>query len=402
MQTARRRRRDRPSQRPSEHPRPAVDAAEVRLPPPRGAGPGRHAREPPRGARHRRARAACRRLRRQHERRRRRGCRQPADGRPEGQAARGPARHLQLVGVRRPVDVQEVRGAPRRERGRPQDPRDVLLVERRAARQAARGRHRVRHRRPEPERRGRADPGRRADEARLQPDPEHQEPRPEVPQVELRPDGRVPRHQGLRHHDVLLPEHRREALDRAEDDEGLLRPPERERLEGPHERARRGRGGRPPRRDGPRIQREHGRPVRAGRHAEVPALDPQGRDHDQLVRLHQRRLGRQDHPEPGLERRRAPDPEGAQEGGRHHGGHPHREVRGVGRQLVRPGDGAAPRRGPCVDQLAARADDGGHGDGVPQLPDPDPGGARPDAAPTPRTTRSSTCRPRTRTTTSTS
>ena len=53
-------------------------------------------------------------------------------------------------------------------------------------------------------------------------------------------------------------------------------------------------------------------------------------------------IGRQDHPEPGLERRRAPDPAGAQEGGRHHGDHPHREVRGVGRQLVRPGDAPHP------------------------------------------------------------
>ena len=38
---------------------------------------------------------------------------------------------------------------------------------------------------------------------------------PKFLQADLRPDRRVPRHQGLRHHDVLLPEHRREALDRA-------------------------------------------------------------------------------------------------------------------------------------------------------------------------------------------
>ena len=35
--------------------------------------------------------------------------------------------------------------------------------------------------------------------------------------------------------------------------------------------------------------------------------DPQGRHHHQLVRLHQRRDRRQDHPRPGLERRRPPD-----------------------------------------------------------------------------------------------
>ena len=38
----------------------------------------------------------------------------------------------------------------------------------------------------------------------------------------------------------------------------------------------------------------------------VPALHPQGRHHHQLVRLHQRRHRRQDHPRSGLERRRAP------------------------------------------------------------------------------------------------
>ena len=59
---------------------------------------------------------------------------------------------------------------------------------------------------------------------------------------------------------------------------------------------------------------------------------------------------------------------------------PDGEVRGMGRQLVRPGDGAAPGRGPRVDQLAARADHGGHGDELPQLSDPDPFGARSDAA----------------------
>ena len=58
-------------------------------------------------------------------------------------------------------------------------------------------------------------------------------------------------------------------------------------------------------------------------HGEVfPALDPQGRHHDRLLRLHQRRHRRQDHPQPGMERRRAPDRAGAREAGRHHRGHP--------------------------------------------------------------------------------
>ena len=84
--------------------------------------------------------------------------------------------------------------------------------------------------------------------------------------------------------------------------------------------------------------------------------------------------------EPGLERRRAPHRAGAQEAGRHHRRHPHRGVRGVGRQLVRPRERAAPGRRPRLDQLAARAGDGRGGDELPQLPDPDPGGAGADAA----------------------
>ncbi len=59
---------------------------------------------------------------------------------------------------------------------------------------------------------------------------------------------------------------------------------------------------------------------------------------------------------------------------------PHRSVRDVGRQLVHPRERAAPGGRPRVDQLAARAGDGRGGDELPQLPDPDPGGAGADAA----------------------
>ena len=58
--------------------------------------------------------------------------------------------------------------------------------------------------------------------------------------------------------------------------------------------------------------------------------------------LHQRRHRRQDHPQPGVERRRAPDRAGAQEAGRHHGGHPDGGVGDLGRQLVHPGDAPHP------------------------------------------------------------
>ena len=79
---------------------------------------------------------------------------------------------------------------------------------------------------------------------------------------------------------------------------------------------------------------------------EVPARHPQGRDDDRLVGLHQRRHRRQDHPRPGLERRRAPHRSGPQEAGRHHPGHPDGDVGGLGRQLVHPGQGAASRSPP--------------------------------------------------------
>ena len=46
--------------------------------------------------------------------------------------------------------------------------------------------------------------------------------------------------------------------------------------------------------------------------------------------------------------------QGAQEGGRHHGGHADRDVGDLGRQLVHPGHRAAPGRRARLDQLAAR------------------------------------------------
>jgi hypothetical protein len=109
-------------------------------------------------------------------------------------------------------------------------------------------------------------------------------------------------------------------------------------------------------------------------------LDPRRRYHDRLVQLHQRRVGRQDHPRAGLERRYAADRRGPQEAGqRHHRRAAARYVREVGRQLVHPGHRARSGGGARVDQPPLRPGGGGQGDGVPQLPDPDPGGARPDA-----------------------
>ena len=67
------------------------------------------------------------------------------------------------------------------------------------------------------------------------------------------------------------------------------------------------------------------------------------------------------------------------------------DVRGVGRQLVHPGQRAAPGGRARLDQLAARAGHRGGRDELPQLQDPDAGGARPDARRASRTTRSSTC-----------
>ena len=66
-----------------------------------------------------------------------------------GREDRERPRDLQLVAVRRPVDLQELQEGA----SRPQDHRDVLLVERRADRQAhSARRRRLRHRRAEPER----------------------------------------------------------------------------------------------------------------------------------------------------------------------------------------------------------------------------------------------------------
>ena len=85
--------------------------------------------------------------------------------RPGRQAAREPPGDLQLVGVRRPLDVHEVQEAARRGEGRDDHPRDLLLQQRRAAGQAARRRHVVRHHRAQPERRRRADRGEEPDGA---------------------------------------------------------------------------------------------------------------------------------------------------------------------------------------------------------------------------------------------
>ena len=59
----------------------------------------------------------------------------------DGQAPGEPRRDLQLVAIRRPLDLHEVRQAACRGEGRDDRPRDLLLQQRRAAGQAARGRH---------------------------------------------------------------------------------------------------------------------------------------------------------------------------------------------------------------------------------------------------------------------
>ena len=138
------------SQRTSEHPRPAIDASRSSTTcTARSQRPGGHARDPPRRPRHRRARRCSRpRAAAARRRRRRRRRRQPAGRRAHGQAARGPARDLQLVRsttTRR--RTRSSRQLPDESAAGPEDPRDVLLVERRAARQAERGRHRLRHHR---------------------------------------------------------------------------------------------------------------------------------------------------------------------------------------------------------------------------------------------------------------
>ena len=99
--------------------------------------------------------------------------------------------------------------------------------------------------------------------------------------------------------------------------------------------------------------------------------DPQGRHHHRLLRLHRRRHRRQDHPQPGLERRRTPDRAGAREAGRHHRGHPARGVGDLGGQLVHPGDRAASGGRARLDQLAAHPEHRRDRDELPQLQDPD-------------------------------
>ena len=94
--------------------------------------------------------------------------------------------------------------------------------------------------------------------------------------------------------------------------------------------------------------------------------------------LHRRRDRREDHPGPGLERRRTPDRAGPQEAGRHHRGPAPRDVGDLGGQLVHPGDGARTRsrRTPgstgCSRPSTAVTEMEYH-----NYPHPDPGGACP-------------------------
>src|SRR5262249_23478711 len=113
----------------TEHPRAARDEAEARLPAPRGPAGGRAADRPAAGPRPRRDGALRGRgggvrqlgqLRRLGQPFRRLGeC-------PGGQATGEPPRDLQLVAVRRPVDLQQVPEAPGGGEGRDDHPRDLL------------------------------------------------------------------------------------------------------------------------------------------------------------------------------------------------------------------------------------------------------------------------------------
>src|SRR6185437_12141425 len=377
-QTIRRRARDRQATRFAEHPGAVERKAEARLSPPPalsrcGRAVGALTARAARAGRPRPGRRGVRRLDQRGRWRRRgqlRGRRRQHPGRQED---REQPRHLQLVGVRRGQHVLQVQGGASRHEG----DRDVLLVERRAAGEALRRRHGLRHHRPQPERRRPADHAERAHGARQGASAQPEEPRPQVPEAVVRRVRQLPRDQGLRDHDGLLHEHGRQAS--PEDDARLLQPPPEVRQQGPHQRPGRRGGGRPAGADGARPRPEHRQELRLRQGEAAAAQHPQGRDHDRLVGLHQRRDRREDHPQPGLERRRPPHLPGPQEAGRHHAGAARGDVGGVGGQLVHPGHGARPGRRARLDQLAARAGHGGRRDELPQLPDPDPVRAQPDA-----------------------
>ena len=107
--------------------------------------------------------------------------------------------------------------------------------------------------------------------------------------------------------------------------------------------------------------------------------DPQGRHDHQLVRLHQRRDRRQDHPRAGLERRRAPDRAGAQEAGRHHARSSRRSSEIWADNWCIPADAPHPVAAHAWINWLLDAEHRGRGDELPQLPDPDPRRARADA-----------------------
>ena len=91
-------------------------------------------------------------------------------------------------------------------------------------------------------------------------DPQRQVPGSEVPEAFLRLQWSVPCDQGLRDHDVLLQQQDRDRT--AEDAQGLLRPAQQVREQGPDQPSGRAGGGRAAGADGARARSEHDQPER--------------------------------------------------------------------------------------------------------------------------------------------
>ena len=205
---------------------------------------------------------------------------------------------------------------------------------------------------------------------------EPEEPGPEVPEAVVRPDRQVPRHQGLRHHDVLLQQRRSSPSSRRRCTTSTACCPSTcskgrtNLLDGAEEVVPLGA-------DGARAwTRTPTARATSTQVQEVPAVDPQGRhdDHARRTTSTTRSPGRSSSARAGTatcagscrRRKKQGDITAVL---------PTEQSEMLGRQLVHPRRRAAPGRGARVDQLPARPRRGGRRDGVPQLPDPDPDGA---------------------------
>ena len=255
-----------------------------------------------------------------------------------------------------------------------------LRLQRRAARQAARRRLQLRRRLPHGLRGEDDGRPRAAHPAHQRADPEHEEHLARVHEDGLRPGQRVLRAEGLRHHELLLAH--RQGVGDAGEHQGLLRPAQERRAQGPAGQLPRGRHA--GRRAGARRARlldQLGGPGRDRRGQAAADRRQAERRHDQLD-VHRPRDPRRDRLRHGLERRHPPrDRRPGQEGPRD--GLP--RARGpdgvLGRQLVHPDRVRAPGRRAQVDRLRARPGGRRARDELPPVPGAGRGhhGRRPEA-----------------------